>query len=314
MKTSRGSNRSREVRELLNRGSGFFYSVGDTLARATTKFQEVELAQSEALGRVLLIDGVTQVSERGERRYHESMVHPALLSHPDPRSVLVIGGGDGGVLREVLRHRTVERIDFAELDEEVVAFTRKHLPLVHEGAFDDPRVHARFGDGRLFVESCPPGAYDAVVMDMTDPFGPSRFLYTAEFCESVRRAMRGEAAVFAMHGESPVSRPAAFACIGRTLLSAFPVVRTALAFVPMYGTLWSFRYASGSSDPAALSRGELESRIRERMESPPRFAVPEMWPSLFAPDPVLAEADSHPDGRVITDARPDFPDAFDPKG
>ncbi len=305
---------AREVRERLNPGSGFFYALGRTLARVRTRYQEIELDESPGLGRVLRIDGITQVSEKDEHRYHEPMVHPALLAHPDPRTVLVIGGGDGGILREVLRHRTVERVDFAELDEGVVAFSREHLGHIHAGAFDDPRVRTSYGDGRAFAEAAAPGTYDAVIMDMTDPLGPSRFLYTREFFQAVRRILRGDSAVFSLHGESPIARPAAFACIGLTLRAVFPVVRTASAFVPMYGTLWSYRYASGSSDPAALSPSELETSIARRMSAPPGFANPGMWPALFAPDPALVRAEAHPDGRIITDSAPDFPDAFDPEG
>ena len=290
----------REIRERLNPGMGFFYSAGKTLAKTRTRYQDVELVETPSLGRVLLIDGITQVSEREEYRYHEPLVHPALLVHPGPRTVLVVGGGDGGVLREVLRHRTVERVDFAELDSEVAAFSREYLVHIHGGAFEDARVRSVFGDGRAFVEAAPSGTYDAVIMDMTDPAGPSRFLYTRRFFEEVRRILSGPRAVFALHGESPIARPAAYACIGKTLASVFPVVRTASAFVTMYGTLWSFRYASETSDPSTLSRDDLEARMAGRMQDRPRLTVPELWPALFAPDPVLAEAE------------PDFPDAFDP--
>jgi len=309
-----GDGSVREIRERLNPGSGFFYRVSRTLAKRKTKYQEIELAESPEFGRVLLIDGITQLTERDERRYHEPMVHPALLAHPNPRMVLVIGGGDGGILREVLRHRTVELADFAELDEDVVAFARDHLINVHAGAFDDPRVHCFFGDGRAFVKASASERYDVVIMDMTDPFGPSRFLYTKEFFQEVRASMRGGDAIFAMHGESPLARPAAYACIGKTLSTVFPTVRAACTYVPMYGTLWSFRYASVRSDPSALTRPEREARIDMRMDSPPRFASAEMWPALFAPDPALAEAETHPESRVITDESPDFPDAFDPAG
>ncbi|HSV56964.1 MAG TPA: polyamine aminopropyltransferase, partial [Magnetospirillaceae bacterium] len=181
----------REIRESLSPGLGYFYEAGKTLARARTAYQDIELVETPRLGRVLLIDGVTQVSERDEYRYHEPLTHPALLANPAPRVVLVIGGGDGGTLREVLRHRTVERVDFAELDGEVIAFAREHLAHVHGGAFEDPRVRFSIGDGRAFVESAAPGTYDAVIMDMTDPAGPSRFLYTQEFFAAIRRILRG---------------------------------------------------------------------------------------------------------------------------
>lgn len=307
-----GDGSAREVREYLNPRSGFFYTVDRVMAREMTPYQEAELAQSAALGKVLLLDGITQVAERWEYRYHELLVHPAMLAHPNPESVLVIGGGDGGALREVLAHKAVRRADMVELDEAVVRFSRENLECVHRGAFEDPRARLVIADGRAFVEKAK-AEYDVVVMDMTDPAGPSRFLYTADFFRLVRRAMRGSEAVFAMHGESPVARPAAYACIERTLKSVFPRVAAASTFVPMYATLWSFRYASESSDPAALQGDEVERRIAARMGLRPLLANGVLWPAIFAADPLLAEASADPRGRVITDAEPDFPDSFDPR-
>jgi len=299
------------VREFLNHDSGFFYTVKRVLAKKSSKYQEIELVETGEFGKVLLLDGIVQVAERWEYRYHELLVHPALLSHPKPELVLIIGGGDGGALREVLAHASVVRADLVELDEDVVRFAHEHLGCVHRGAFDDPRAHIVIGEGRSFVEKAR-SEYDVIIMDMTDPAGPSRFLYTAEFFRAVRRALRGPEAVFAMHGESPVARPAAFACIGRTLSAVFPRVAAASSFVPMYATLWSFRYASESSDPAALEGEELERRIAARISSSPLLAKAALWPAVFAADPILAEAALDPRGRVITDAEPDFPDCFDP--
>ncbi len=306
-----GDGSAREVREYLNPRSGFFYEVEGAIAAEKTPYQEAELAQSAALGKVLLLDGITQVAERWEYRYHELLVHPAMLAHPNPQSVLVIGGGDGGALREVLAHKTVRRADMVELDEAVVRFSRENLSCVHRGAFDDPRARLVIAEGRAFLESAK-AEYDVVIMDMTDPAGPSRFLYTADFFHLVRAAMRGSEAVFAMHGESPVARPAAYACIERSLRSVFPIVAAASTFVPMYATLWSFRYASEASDPAALEGEEVERRIAARMGSRPLLANGALWPAIFAADPVLAEAAADPRGRVITDEEPDFPDCFDP--
>ncbi|MDX9899720.1 MAG: fused MFS/spermidine synthase [Spirochaetia bacterium] len=302
--------RGHEVRERHNAHSGMFYDRGHTIVEARTQYQHAELIETEALGRVLLLDGITQVSECWEERYHQSLVHPAMLAHPNPRRVLVLGGGDGGTLREIVRHRSVELVDFVELDPDVVKFCRDHLYHVHRGSFGDPRVRFHYGDGRTFMES-PAISYDVIIMDMTDPDGPARFLYTAEFFSAVRAALRDERSVFAMHGESPAARPAAFACIGTTLRSVFPVVSTATAFVPMYGTLWSFRYASASTDPSGLATADLERRMAGRMDSPPSYTSVAMWQALFAPDPIIAAAELHPDARVIRDAEPDFPDAFE---
>lgn len=300
---------SRVVYERHNAHGGMFYDTRRTIVEARTEYQHAALVETQALGRVLLLDGITQVSERWEERYHEPLVHPAMLAHPDPRRILVLGGGDGGALREVVRYPSVEAVDFVELDPDVVAFSREHLTHVHRGAFDDPRVRFHYRDGRAFIEASGP-RYDVIIMDMTDPDGPARFLYTAEFFKAVRAALRDKNSVFSMHGESPVARPAAFACIAATLRSVFPIVSVSSAFVPMYGTMWSFRYASEARDPSSLDSLELKRRIASRMDASPSFASVSMWPALFAPDPVIAEAELHPDGRVILDAEPDFPDAF----
>lgn len=296
------------VREWLNTDQGFFYRSTRLLERQQTAFQLAELLETPALGKVLLLDGITQVAEHGEYRYHEPMVHPAMLTLADPRQVLVIGGGDGGILREVLLYPAVQRVDFVELDEAVVEFARQHLGHVHAGAFDDPRVRCHFADGRAFVESTT-SRYDTIIMDMTDPAGPACRLYTREFFSAVRRCMN-EAAIFVMHGESPMARPAAFACIERTLQAVFPATAAALTFVPMYATLWSFRYAGSSLLPNQLSPADLAGRIAARLAAEPRLVNPACWPALFAPDPCLTEAARHPLGRIITDDSPDFPDAF----
>jgi len=297
-----------EVREWLNANQGFFYRGARLLERQQTPYQLAELLETPGFGKVLLLDGITQVAEFGEYRYHEPMVHPVLLTHPDPQSVLVIGGGDGGILREVLLHKTVRLVDFVELDEAVVDFARKHLEHVHAGAFDDPRVSCHYTDGRTFVENSI-RRYDAIIMDMTDPAGPACLLYTREFFTSVQRCM-AEGAVFAMHGESPLARPAAYACIDQTLRAVFPAVAVASCFVPMYATLWSFRYAGAGLLPNHLDLSELTRRIASRLPATPTLANPACWPALFAPDPCLAEAARHPQGRIISDAAPDFPDSF----
>ncbi len=297
------------VHEKLNPHTGYFYSIDEEIVSAKTPYQNARLVQTSGFGKALLIDGITQVTERWEYRYHEPLVHPVLLAHPCPERVLLIGGGDGGSLREILRHNTVKRVDFAELDADIVEFSREHLEHIHQGAFDDPRVRNVFGDGRKFVEAAA-GVYDVIIMDMTDPEGPSRFLYTKEFFAAIRAAFRNDDGLFSMHSESPVARPAAFACIGKTLSAVFPRVATAAVFVPMYGTLWSWRYAGIAGNPGDLAPEAVAALIDSRMEHSPGLVNDRMWPALFAPDPLLAEAGDHPDGRIIVDLEPDFPDFF----
>ena len=302
----------REIRERLAPGFGWFYEAGETLHAGRTKFQEIEVVRTASFGTTLLLDGATQVMEKSEFQYHEPMAHLALLAHPEPRRVLVIGGGDGGLVREILKHRCVEAVDFVELDEEVVAFSRRHLAALGGAAFEDTRVRLTFMDGRAFVEAAPPASYDVVVMDMTDPAGPALMLYTVEFFRAVARILKDERAFFVMHTESPETRPAAFARIRRTLAAAFPVVRGAYAYVRMYGTLWSFAVASPGQDAAEVPPAEIEARIIERGIGPLKLVAGATWAALFSRYPYVEDL-LVGSGEICTDADPAFPDAFDPR-
>jgi spermidine synthase len=233
----------RRIIEHLNPYCGFFYDISSIIVERQSRYQKIELAESPEFGKVLLLDGITQVAIKDEARYHETLVIPAMLSHPYPTHVLVIGGGDGGTLREVLAFRSVEAAALVDLDSDVISFSREFLPEISKGAFEDPRVELHIGDGRAFVEQCSAASFDVVIMDMTDPFGPSERLYTREFFKAVLRVLKKPYGIFAMHGESAIVRPAAWACIHKTLGAVFANVENAFASVPMYGTLWSFKFA-----------------------------------------------------------------------
>ncbi|MBN1243284.1 MAG: polyamine aminopropyltransferase [Spirochaetales bacterium] len=294
------------VAEWFNGHAGHFYAVARRLVRSRTRFQDAELLETPFLGRVLSLDGMTQAADSGEFEYHEALAHPALLAHPDPRRVLVIGGGDGGILREVLRHPSVERAVMVELDGEVVRFSAETLPEISDGAFADARARVEIADGRAFVEGAEPGSFDVVIMDMTDPGGPSLALYTEEFFRAARRALSGAEGVFAMHAESPVARPAAFASIHATLARVFPTVRLAFAYARMYGTLWSYAFASEASDPARPAPGRLEAAFDGPL-SGLRLLDAQSYRALFAGAPWIRNLLSRP-AKTITDADPEFPE------
>ena len=308
----------RTIIEHNNPHCGFFYEIGSVIVHRKSKWQDIELAESPEFGKVLLLDGITQVGFKGEERYHETLVIPAMIAHPDARKVLIIGGGDGCVLREVLAFKGVRQVVMVDIDSEVISVSKEYLTELNKKAFEDSRLMLEIGDGRAFVEQCPDNSFDVVIMDMTDPFGPSERLYTKEFFMQIQRILKGPEGVFAMHGESSIARPIGWACIYRTLKAVFPIVRTAFAFVPMYGTLWSFQFSSDATDLLTFSNpiikplDELEACIAEKRSEEPRFAKAAMWPSLFAEDPTAKAALSFPQSRIITDSEPHFPDAFEP--
>ncbi|GAB1483203.1 polyamine aminopropyltransferase [Treponema sp.] len=304
---------TRRINERLSPSSGWYYEAGETLHEGKTPFQEIELVTTEEFGRTLLLDGATQVMEKNEFQYHESLAHLPLLSHRNPRRVLIIGGGDGGLVREVLKHPCVQSVDFIELDEEVVLFSRRYLLELNKGAFEDPRVKLSFMDGRAFVEAAAPATYDVILMDMTDPAGPSLRLYTQEFFLAVRRILRDDESLFAMHSESPETRPEAFARIRSTLASVFPLVRLAYTYIRMYGTLWSFALCSASTDPKKIDGETIERRLAERGISALKLVSPDTWPAFFVHWPYIGALLTEP-GPISTDAEPDFPDSFDPRG
>ena len=144
--------------------------VDEVLYSGHTGYQRVEVVHSEVYGRSLLLDGKTQSTERDEHIYHETLVHPAMMLHPDPRRVFIGGGGEGGTLRETLAHRSVEKVTMVDLDQQVVELCREHLPQHHRGAFDDGRTELVFDDARGFLENTDQ-RFDVMIMDLVDPGG-----------------------------------------------------------------------------------------------------------------------------------------------
>ncbi|XP_072970652.1 spermidine synthase 1 [Typha angustifolia] len=170
-------------------GEAHSLKVEKILFQGKSDYQNVMVFQSSTYGKVLVLDGVIQLTERDECAYQEMITHLPLCSIPNPKKVLVIGGGDGGVLREVSRHSSVEQIDICEIDKMVVDVSKQYFPHVAVG-FEDPRVTLHIGDGVAFLKDTPEGTYDAVIVDSSDPIGPAQELFEKPFFESVARALR----------------------------------------------------------------------------------------------------------------------------
>ncbi len=298
--------------EYTSPGAGWFFDIDRTLWKGHSRWQRIEVAESRELGKALILDGITQLTARGEYQYHEPMAHVTLLSHPEPEHVLVIGGGDGALVREILRHPTIRSVELVELDRDVVEFCRSRLPEVGGMALDDPRVRVRIGDGRAFAREAMAGGkrYDAIFMDMTDPSGPSLALYTREFFAIVRDLLADGSSVFAMHTESPDCRPRVFAKIYATLRAEFPRVTPFVSHVRMYGGQWSWALCRNSPDiPDPISADLAGKRIVERGLSGLRIVSEATWPGLFALWPeyrYLLSSGKAP--QPATDNEPEYPD------
>ncbi len=196
-----------------------------------SRFQQIDLYQTRSHGKMLVLDGIIQLTEQDEFCYHEMMAHLPLFSHPSPEKVLVVGGGDGGVLREISQHTHVASIDFCEIDEQVIAVAREFLPSIACG-FDDPRVNIHIKDGTLFVREHK-NAYDVIIVDSSDPVGPGEALFDEPFYMDLRQAIR-PGGVIATQGESVFLHPDYVRKLVRMTGRLFPVHAYANIVVPSY--------------------------------------------------------------------------------
>lgn len=274
---------------------------GDLVHRARSAHQKIEVYDTYAYGRMLALDGRVMTTEGDEYVYHEMMAHVPLLTHPAPREVLVIGGGDGGLAREILRHESVERVALVEIDPEVVAVSRRFLPGL-ASSFADPRLDLRIADGSEFIIACPPGSFDVVFVD-ADPLGPGEALFSAGFYRDAARALR-PGGVLVTQSESPRFNVPAFRELHGVFRELFGPARVFpyLIAVPSYpsGT-WSLSYcALGDAHPVRDLDRARAARFAERHElryyneevHAAAFALPGYVRKLLAPLAPLAPDDA----------------------
>ncbi len=242
------------------------HSIREKIYSGRTKFQSVDIIKTGGFGTCLILDGKIQSSEADEFIYHEALVHPAMLTHPQPERVFIAGGGEGATLREVLKHKTVKRVVMVDIDEEVVDLCRRFLPLWHEKAFDDPRTELHFVDARKYLDESSE-EFDVIIIDLADPLeeGPARLLYTEEFYRLVKQRL-GPAGIMSVQAESSEwANLDNFAAIVSTLGNVFPVACPYQVHVPAFLGLWGFVSASQSLDPSQLTPEEIDTRIATRI-------------------------------------------------
>ena len=242
----------------------YTYRVTEIQVSKRTAFQNVVIAQSCNYGRIVLLDGAVQSSEDDEALYHEMLVQPGMLLHSEPRDVLIIGGGEGATLREVLAHRSVRKVTMVDIDREAVDLFRQHLSSWHMGAFDDPRAHFFYEDGRAFIERTD-DLYDVVIIDIVDSFegGPAERLYTRQFYELLHRRLRPEGIVMVQALEFSNVDYKEHAALMRTLRTAFREVHSYKTTIPSFLCSWGFLIASDTARPRDW-RPEAIDRIIEQ--------------------------------------------------
>jgi spermidine synthase len=279
-------------------------AVRETVFSGKTIFQKVEVLDTLSFGRCLILDGKTQSSESDEFIYHEALVHPALVTHPNPVTVFIAGGGEGATLREVLAHNTVKRAVMVDLDREVVEICQRFLPNHHRGAFDDPRVELHFRDARQYLETTS-DTYDVIIIDLPDPQegGPAPLLYTQSFYNVLRQRLNPEGMVAVQSEPCMAGNLEAFTAISNTLKSVFPRVYPYHAMVPSFSFDWGFNLASLGPNPLGLTAQEVDRRLEERGCTSLRSYDGEAQRGLFTLPKHVREALKH-ETRVITEDDP----------
>ena len=235
--------------------------VDKQLYSGQSEFQRIDVFESPEFGRFLTLDGYMMLTEKDEFIYHEMITHVPMAVHPCVRRVLVIGAGDGGVIRELTRYPEIESIDMVEIDPQVVEVCREYLPQT-ACKLDDPRVHIHYEDGLKYIRRFE-NEYDLIIVDSTDPFGPGEGLFTREFYGNCYKALREDGIMVNQH-ESPFYDEDAVACqrAHKRIVESFPISRVYQAHIPTYPSgHWLFGFASKKYHPLKdLDEGRWNAR------------------------------------------------------
>ncbi len=235
--------------EMHTKNAKFSIRVNRQLVSLQSEFQRLDVFESPDFGRFLTLDGYMMLTEKDEFIYHEMIVHVPLAVHPNPERVLVIGAGDGGVVRELTRYDSVRCIDLVEIDREVVRVCKEYLPFT-ASKLDDPRVNICYQDGLKFIRGCRED-YDIVIVDSTDPFGPGEGLFTKEFYGNCYKALKEDGIMVNQH-ESPFYENDAIAMqrAHKRIVESFPISKVYQAHIPTYPSgHWLFGFASKKYHP-----------------------------------------------------------------
>ena len=282
------------------------FAVKDILYYGRSEYQTVEVIETVSYGKCLIIDGKIQSCEKDEFIYHEALVHPAMILHPNPVTVFIAGGGEGATLREVLAHKTVKKVVMVDIDAEVIDICKKLLPDHHRGSFDDGRVELLHMDARKYLAETKE-RFDVILIDLPEPIegGPAYLLYTQKFYQLLKNKMAQDAIFAVQSGTTSLGITQVYTAINNTLKTAFPVVAPYEVNVPSFGGPWGFSLASLKADPLKLSPEEVDRRIADRVKKPLAFYDGQTQQGLFFTPKYLRDAMDR-ETMVITEDNPVF--------
>lgn len=243
-----------------------YHKVRKRILSTKTRFQKVEFIDTCNLGRIVVLDDKIQSAETDEFIYHEALVHPAMITHPKPKSILIFGGGEGATLREVLKHSTPGKVVMVDIDEEFVHLCKTHLESWHRGAFKDRRVEVVFSDAMEYIRKTK-SKFDIIIADISDPVeeGPARLLYTKKFYSLTKKVLMPDG-IFVTHTtdvhyayNKSISQQ-----IFKAITDIFPIAEFYHEYIPSFSTLWAFTVGSLKYSPGEISSTAIDRRLRER--------------------------------------------------
>ncbi|MFZ6016523.1 MAG: polyamine aminopropyltransferase [Nitrospirota bacterium] len=243
-----------------------YHRVKRQILSTRTKYQQVEIIDTYNFGRIVILDNKIQSAESDKFIYHEALVHPAMITHPEPKNILILGGGEGATLREVLRHPVVKEVIMVDIDEEFVNICKNYLEKWHRGSFNDKRVKLIFADAQEYIKETR-SKFDIIIADISDPVekGPAKLLYTKEFYSSIKKALAPEG-IFVTHATEVYYNfdKSVFIKIFRILTEIFSIAEFYYEYVPSFSSLWAFIVGSLKYSPKKISSTTVSNRLKKR--------------------------------------------------
>jgi spermidine synthase len=282
------------------------FSISDILYSGKSEFQSIQVIDTPSFGKCLILDGKIQCSEADEFIYHESLVHPPMITHPQPETVFIAGGGEGATLREVLAHSTVKMVVMVDIDKKVPDICKEFLPSLGQGSFEDSRVELLHMDAMKYLDETQQ-KFDVIIIDLTEPLeeSPAYLLYTQEFYQGLKEKLTQDGLVALQSGSTSMVISLGFIAVANTLRTAFSVVAPYQAEIPSFGGTWGFAVASQNLDPRELSTEEVDRRLSRRVSKPLRFYDGLTHRGMFSIPKYLREEMSR-EKRIITRDQPLF--------
>lgn len=252
---------------------GITSKISKTLHTEQTDFQKLDMIETEQFGTMLVLDGMVMTTEVDEFVYHEMVTHVPLFTHPNPKKVLVVGGGDGGAIREVLKHPSVEKAVLVEIDGKVIEYSKKYLPSI-AGQLDDPRVEVQVDDGFMHIHNHK-NEYDVIMVDSTEPVGPAAKLFEKGFYQGIYDALTADG-IFVAQSDNPWFHGDLIKKVFADVRDIFPITRLYTCNIPTYPSgMWTFTLGSKKHDPLQVDPTQIPA-----IET--KYYTPELHKAAFA--------------------------------